>query len=137
MGALIVQLLLGGYQFSFTTGAGRPESDARASRLPSPVIFGHMLLAIVIALLWAGQMASDSRAMAWVVFGLLVGSVASGLAMFLRTARRSAWIGGRSRNPADHRVAEKQIPVPSLAVHGLVALSLVVGVLLVALGVAD
>src|SRR3954454_1433765 len=78
---------------SVAVGAGSaPASGTGASapsRLPTPLIFGHFLLAVAGLVLWIVYLATDSDGLAWVAFGLLVVVALGGFAMFAR------WIGGR------------------------------------------
>lgn len=135
MGLLVVQLLGGVYQLSYVLGAGKRPSTARATRLPDPVVVGHPMAATVSTALWLGWMTMDERGFAWLTLVALLLTAAGGAFMFLRTAGRSPVVDRPAADPADVRVAEKQIPKVALAVHGLGALLLVGCVLLVALGV--
>jgi len=137
LGLLIVQLLLGGYQFSFTTSAGQPGSVARATRLPSPAVFFHIFLAVMALIVWIVYFVSDQRAVAWVAFGILAVGASLGLLMALRTIGRPTRLPvepGEYPDPADVTVAEQLIPRPVMALHGLAATGLVVCTLLVGLG---
>lgn len=138
LGLLIVQLLLGGYQFSYTTGAGRPDSVARATRLPSPAVFGHMFLAVMALIVWIVFFVTDERPVAWITFGVLVVGASLGLLMASRTLGRPTRLPvgpGEYPDPADVTVAEQLIPRPVMALHGLAATGLLICTLLVGLGV--
>jgi len=130
LGAWIVQILGGAYLWSFTTGVNRPESNARATRLPRSLLFVHPLLGVVGLFVWIAFLASDEPVLAWVAFaGLLVGG---GIGSFLafRTFQ------DRPRGPVgspDVRRAEHQMPVPAIGLHGFLAVVTVLAVLVAAL----
>ena len=134
MGLLVVQLVGGAYLFSFVLGAGQRHSTARATRLPGLMVFVHAVLGVAAAGLWVAWLETGVAAIAWTTLGSLLLSVGGGLLMFARTAGHEETIERFATDPADVRVAEKQIPAVALLGHGLLALVLVVLVLLVALG---
>ena len=135
MALLVVQVVGGAYLFMSVASAGSQHSTARASRLPSLVVFGHASLGLLAPALWIGYLLTGSDGWVWATLGSLLLSVAGGLFMFARTAGRSDTLHETAADPADVRVAEKQIPASVLAGHGLVAAALVVCVVLVGLGV--
>lgn len=138
MGLLLVQLLLGGYLFSFTTGVGRAESVARATRLPSLVVFGHMSLSVVALVTWIVYVGTRSRTVAWIAFGILLASAALGLVLLLRTVGRPVRlpvVPGEYPEDADVTVAEGLIPGPVMVLYGLVWAGLLLCPFLVAIGV--
>src|SRR6266480_7807903 len=57
---------------------------AAASRLPAPVIFGHVLLALSGLVVWVIHLLSHSSTLGWTAFGLLMAIAALGLTMFTR-----------------------------------------------------
>jgi hypothetical protein len=133
MALLVVQLVGGGYLFMSVSSAGSEHSTARASRLPPPLVFGHAMLGLAAPALWIGYLVAGSPWLAWVTLGSLVLSIAGGLVMLSRTAGRSRTISAAAVDPADVRVAEKQIPTSVLVAHGVVAATLLVLVLIEAL----
>jgi hypothetical protein len=138
MGLLIVQLILGGYQFSIASGAGRPESVARATRLPAPLVFGHVSLAVLAVVIWIAYLGTHARTAAWIAFGVLACGASLGLVMALRTIGRSLRVPvapGQYPEDADVTVAEELIPRPAMVLHGLAATGLVLCTFLVAIGV--
>src|SRR5215210_2443709 len=96
-------------------GGVRQQQEGR-SRFPAPLIFGHFLLAATGLVLWIVYLVTDSDALAWVAFGLLVVVAALGFTMLARwiPGRRAA--AGRGELPA-----EQHFPVSVVAAHGLVA----------------
>jgi hypothetical protein len=57
---------------------------ATASRLPAPVIFGHVLLALTGLVFWVIHLLSGSQAAGWAAVGILGGVATLGLTMFTR-----------------------------------------------------
>jgi hypothetical protein len=138
MGLLLVQLILGGYQFSIVSGAGRPESVARATRLPTPVIFGHATFAVLAVVIWIAYLGTHSRTVAWIAFAVLACGASLGIVMLLRTVGRPLRLpvsAGSYPEDADVTVAEELIPRPAMVLHGLAATGLLLCTFLVAIGV--
>lgn len=135
MGLLVIQLVGGAYLFSFVMSAGQRHSSARATRLPGLMVFVHAVLGVAAVGLWVAWLETGEPAIAWTTLASLLLSVGGGLLMFARTAGHDETIDRpMATDPADVRVAEKQIPASALMAHGGLALVLVVLVLLVALG---
>lgn len=140
MGLLVVQVVLGGYQLSIVADAGRRESTARATRLPNPAVFGHLVTGVLGTILWIVWLATNEHAITWITLVVLVAGGGLGLFMFARTAGRTTITSTdavRYPDRADVVAAEKRIPGISLAFHGLLATLLLVFALLVALGVGN
>ena len=131
--------------------AGGGHRGGSATKLPPPVVFGHFLLAAAGLVLWIIYLALDADSLRWVAFVLLVLVALGGFPLFARwlPSRRSAaavpaGVGaGASRSgsvgpgTAGTEPAERHLPVPVVAAHGLVAVVTVVLVLLTALGVGS
>src|SRR5215472_12545675 len=77
---------------------------AAASRLPAPIILGHVLLALTGLVFWVIHLLSGSRTAGWTAVGILGGIATLGLTMFTR------WIP-----------AQRAFPVSVVASHGLLA----------------
>jgi hypothetical protein len=121
------------------------ENDVTArrsapSRLPAPVIFTHLTLAVGGLALWAAYLIWDRDVLAWAAFGLLCVIEVLGLTMFAR------WIPvyrepvpavrpGQLPDAATTVPAEGNFPVAVVATHGLLAGLTTTLVLLSALGV--
>ena len=142
IGAFIVQLIFGAYLFSITLNAGRRDSAAHATGLPSGVVFFHPLLGLFALGCWIGWVVSDARPFAWVAFAALAVGATLGAALGIRTLTEPDRMEvpqppdlGTRLVPADYAVAEKQIPRPALVGHGVMAVVLLACTLLVALGV--
>jgi hypothetical protein len=132
LGIWIVTAAGGAYLWSFTTGVGRPESNARASRLPPSLLFFHPLLALAGLAVWIAYVVRDYDVLPWIAFADLVVVATLGDILLVRTLR-----GRREQEPAavgaDRRLAERQIPRVALVVHGVLAVTTMVCVLVVAL----
>ncbi|MDT2007897.1 hypothetical protein FXW78_33035 [Rhodococcus opacus] len=114
-----------------------------ATRFPPAVIFGHFALAVVGLVLWIIYLVTDTDALAWAAFIVLLPVAVLGFTMLVRwlpsfrarshpsaTVPSAAGTGGGGGEPA-----EQHFPVVVVAGHGLFAVVTVVLVLLTALGV--
>ncbi|MEV5003601.1 hypothetical protein [Nocardioides sp. LML1-1-1.1] len=139
----VFQLLVGSYMYGSVLGAGQWSSNARATRIPDLVAFVHPLAAVVTLAIWVGFMVSDRTGFAWATFVALLLTASGGAVMGVKTMRGSAYVDRPARNqgvlepgdPAEIRVAEKQIPSLAILLHGGTFVLLALGTLLVALGV--
>jgi hypothetical protein len=114
-------------------GTRQGAGDAAASRFPPGLIFGHFLLAATGLVLWIVYLVTDSSALAWVCFAILLVVALLGFTMFarwLQVRRTPVAAGGQvSAGPP-----EQHFPVPVVILHGLLAATTLVLVLLAALG---
>ena len=114
---------------------------AAASRLPGPVICGHVLLALTGLVIWAAHLLSRSGTLGWTALGMLIVIAVLGVTMFTR------WIpvhiqhmatdsGKHGRKVAEYEFpAERAFPLPVVLGHGLFASATFTLVLLAMLGV--
>src|SRR4051794_18815102 len=123
----------GGVRAASTTATAGDQGSTTAhpagTRFPPPLVFGHFGLAATGLVLWIVYVATDSDALAWVAFVILLVVAAGGDLLFLR------WWKERDRSGAE--LAEQAIPRPVVYLHGLFAVTTIVLVLLTALGVGD
>jgi manganese efflux pump family protein len=114
-------------------GTRQGQGDTPASRFPPGLIFGHFLLAATGLVLWIVYLVTDSLALAWVCFAILLVVASLGFTMFARwlQARRAPVAAG---GPVAARAPEQHFPVPVVILHGLLAATTLVLVLLAALG---
>lgn len=117
---------------------GMQPSDRPGSRIRSARILSHFALAAIGLVLWIVYLASDSEALAWVAFALLLIVALLGFSML------AIWLGQRRRPatqsaPASEATAaaEQHFPVPVVALHGVLAAATLVLVLLTAAGVGE
>jgi hypothetical protein len=98
---------------------------AAASRLPAPVILGHVLLALTGLVCWVIHLLSGSDAAGWAAVGILGGVAALGLTMFTRWIPvHRAYVAAEAKagRPAEFDFpAERAFPVTVVASHGLLA----------------
>lgn len=135
--ALIVWIVtaLGGFVLlgRWIQSGGLRQQQSGVSRLPAPVVFGHFLLAAAGLVLWIIYVAVDSTALAWICVVLLVVIALLGFAMFARWIPvQRAEVAAGAQAPA-----EKSLPVPVVAAHGIVAVATLVLVVLSAVGVGS
>jgi manganese efflux pump family protein len=115
---------------------GMRQREGRQIR--PPLILTHFGLAATGLVLWIIYVANDSDALAWIAFAILLAVALLGFTMFaIWWQRRQAGTGpvpvageGSGGQPA-----EQHFPVPIVALHGLLAVTTVILVLLSALGV--
>ena len=98
---------------------------AAPSRLPVPVVLGHVGLALIGLTLWVSYLVVHQERLAWASIGALGGIALLGFTMFAR------WIpvyrdpvpatGVRSTRPA-----ESNFPVAVVAAHGMLAVTTLV-----------
>lgn len=114
---------------------GHRQQQSGSSRLPVPVVFGHFLLAAAGLVVWIVYVVSDTDALAWVAFVLLLPVALLGFTMLARwiPVRRAATAPG----PDATAPAERHFPVPVVIAHGLFAVATLVLVLLTALDVGS
>ncbi|PTN00347.1 hypothetical protein [Streptomyces sp. VMFN-G11Ma] len=114
-------------------GGGLRQQQAGTTRFPTPVVFGHFLLAAAGLVVWIIYLVADKDALAWTSFVLLVVVALLGFTLFAR------WIPVQRTTPAnaESTPAERHLPVPVVAAHGLLGATTLVLVLLAALGVGS
>jgi hypothetical protein len=153
--ALIAWVLTAGGGFvllaRWIAGGGLRQQRGGATRFPAGLIFGHFALAAAGLVLWIIYLIIDSDALAWVAVVLLVLVALLGFTMFARwlpsrrTATAAVRAGGRERHgvdagharPTADDPAERHLPVPVVAAHGLLAVTTLVLVVLSALGIGS
>lgn len=160
LGAWVTTALAGAYMWSFTTGAHRPESNARASGLPPSLLFIHPALALGGLGFWIAYVVRDITALAWVAIAAAGLAALIGDVLLVRTVRgrreRSAQRAARAErrrelaaagkggpdgrdlpplDTPDERLVEEQIPEPAIGVHGLLAVLTLGGALIEAIRV--
>jgi hypothetical protein len=106
-----------------------------AGRQIRPPLMSHFALAATGLVLWILYVATDSDALAWIAFAILVAVAALGWTMFAIWFRRRQ--AGATAAPASTPgvPAEQHFPVSIVALHGLLAVTTVVLVFLAAVGI--
>jgi len=115
---------------------GMQQGREPGSRIRPPLILSHFLLAATGLVIWIIYIATDSDALAWVALAILAVVALLGFTMF------AIWFQRRQRSAVAETVdpgtpAEQHFPVSVVALHGLLAVTTVVLVLLTAIGVGD
>jgi hypothetical protein len=131
---------------------GQQQADRPGQHIRPPLIFGHMGIAATGLVLWIIYVVSDSDALAWIAFVLLLVVASLGFAMFAIWLQRRQRTGNVATAPAGAGTAaaaeaaapvagdapaEQHFPVPIVGAHGVLAATTLVLVLLTALGVGD
>ena len=111
---------------------GHQPDVGRPSRFPPGLVFGHFLLAAAGLVLWIIYLAADSDSLTWIAFALVALAAVGGFVLLSRwlpqVRGRTAATGGDTT-----ATAEAQFPVPVVVVHGLLAATTLVLVLIAAL----
>ena len=132
--ALITWVLTAGGGFvllSIWLARGGMKSQATGNRIKPPLVMSHFLLAATGLVLWIVYVVNDSSVVAWVAFALLLVVALLGFTMFgIWLRRRQAGTGATPDTPA-----EQHFPIAIVGLHGLLAATTLVLVLLAAAGV--
>ena len=115
-------------------GGMRQQQEA-GNRIRPPLILSHFLLAAGGLVVWIIYLVADKDALAWIAFAILAVVALLGWTMFAIWLRRRQARGGGTDIAALGVPAEQHFPVSVVALHGLLAVTTVVLVLLTALGV--
>jgi hypothetical protein len=116
---------------------GGMRQSEPGSRIRPPLILSHFVLAATGLVLWIVYVFSDSDALAWIAFALLVVVALLGWTMFAIWYRRRQGREAVVDEVAQGQPAEQHFPVPVVALHGLLAVTTVVLVFLAAVGVGS
>ena len=129
-------------------GGMRQQADGTTS-FRTGLIFGHFLLAAAGLVLWLVYVVTDAEGLTWPTFGVLIVVAILGATMFARWlgvrggTATTARAGAGSATPAAgaaqsaEEPAERGLPVPIVALHGVLAVATVVLVLLTALEIGE
>ncbi len=115
-------------------GGMRQQQEA-GNRIRPPLILSHLLLAAGGLVVWIIFLAAHKHVLTWVAFGILALVAVLGWTMFAIWFRRRQARGGGTEIAAPGVPAEQHFPVAVVALHGLLAITTVVLVLLTALKV--
>jgi manganese efflux pump family protein len=133
--ALITWVLTAGGGFvllAIWLARGGMKSQAAGNRIKPPLIMSHFLLAATGLVLWIVYVVDDSSTLAWIAFVLLLVVALLGFTMFgIWLRRRRASAGGATPDTP----AEQHFPIAVVGLHGLLAATTLVLVLLAAAGV--
>ena len=141
--ALIAWVITAGGGFTLLAtwlrNGGMQQQDQPGRRIRPPLILSHFGLAAIGLVVWIIYVASDSDTLAWIAFVILLPVAGLGFTML------ALWIQRRQAATAPAPVAangsaepaEQRFPVPIVVLHGLLAVTTLVLVLLTAAGVGD
>jgi hypothetical protein len=116
---------------------GMRQQRANGQRIKPALIFSHFVLAAAGLLVWIIYVANDNETLAWVAFGALLVVAVLGFTMFgIWLRQRQARAGTAAVTTAD-TPAEQHFPVAIVGLHGLLAATTLVLVLLTAIGVGE
>ena len=115
-------------------GGMRQQREA-GNRIRPPLILSHFLLAATGLVIWIIYVATDSDVLAWIAFVILAIVAALGWTMFAIWARRRQRRAAEPAPAARDTPAEQHFPVAIVALHGVLAVTTVILVLLAALEV--
>jgi hypothetical protein len=108
------------------------------SRLPGPVILGHVLLALSGLVCWVIHLLFGSASWGWAAMGILGGIAVLGLTMFTRWIPvHAAFVAAESTRGMSAEFdfpAERAFPLTVVIIHGVLAVTTVILVLLAMLG---
>ncbi|HZC28888.1 MAG TPA: hypothetical protein VE269_04040 [Gaiellaceae bacterium] len=114
---------------------GMRQRAESGSRIRPPLIMSHFLLAATGLVLWIVYLAIDKDVLAWIAFALLLVVALLGFTMFGIWLRQRRGAVGAVETAVEGRPAEQHFPVSIVGLHGLLAATTLVLVLLTAIGV--
>jgi hypothetical protein len=97
------------------------------------LILGHFALAATGLVLWIAYVATDSSALAWIAFAILVVVALIGWTMFAIWYQRRQGMTAPDQGPPMGTPAEQRFPVSIVALHGVLAVATVVLVFIAAI----
>jgi hypothetical protein len=111
---------------------GMRQSAQGGSRIRPPLILSHFLLAATGLILWIIYLATDTDAIAWIAFAVLLVVALLGFTMLAIWLRQRQGAAGAVETAVAERPPEQHFPVPVVVAHGLLAATTLVLVLLAA-----
>jgi hypothetical protein len=147
--ALVTWIITAGFGFfmlvRWATRGGLRKVEGAGTHLPPARVFTHFGLAAAGLIVWIIYLITGNTALAWIAVADLVVVASIGVVMARQWAKdgRAAMAGatagaapGAVRSDAGGiDLAEQHIPRPPVVIHGIFAVSTLVLVLLIALGV--
>jgi hypothetical protein len=137
--ALIAWLITAGGGFVLLSiwlmRGGMKQQQEAGNRIRPPLILSHFLLAAGGLVVWIIYLISDNDSLAWIAFAILAVVAVLGFTMFAIWLRRRQAGASGTEIAAPGVPAEQHFPVSIVGVHGLLAVTTVVLVLLTALDV--
>ena len=137
--ALIAWVLTAGGGFVLLSiwlarGGMRQQREA-GNRIRPPLIMSHFLLAAAGLVLWIIYLVNDKDVLAWIAFAVLLVVALLGFTMFAIWLRRRQGRATVTETVTPDTPAEQHFPVSIVGLHGVLAATTLVLVLLTAIGV--
>jgi manganese efflux pump family protein len=114
---------------------GMRQQGEGGSRIRPPLILTHFLLAASGLVVWIIYVVKDTDVLAWIAFALLLVVALLGFTMFAIWLRRRQARTETAATVTPETPAEQHFPVSIVALHGVLAATTLVLVLLTAAGV--
>jgi manganese efflux pump family protein len=114
---------------------GMQQQHEAGSRIRPALILSHFLLAATGLVIWVIYLAADEDVLAWIALVILAVVALLGWTMFAIWLRRRRAPAAATEAATPGVPAEQHFPVPIVALHGVLAVTTVVLVLLAALEV--
>jgi hypothetical protein len=111
---------------------GGMQQAEGGNRIRPPLIVSHFLLAATGLVLWIIYAATDKDALAWIAFAVLLVVALLGFTMFAIWLRRRQGRAAAGEAVSASTPAEQHFPVAVVGLHGLLAATTLVLVLLAA-----
>jgi hypothetical protein len=111
---------------------GGMQQAEGGNRIRPPLIMSHFLLAATGLVLWIIYVATDKDALAWIAFAVLLVVALLGFTMFAIWLRRRQGRAAAGEAVSASTPAEQHFPVAVVGLHGLLAATTLVLVLLAA-----
>ena len=136
--ALITWVLTAGGGFVllsiWLSRGGMRQQGEGGNRIRPPLIMSHFLLAATGLVLWIVYLVNDSDTLAWIAFAALLVVALLGFTMFAIWLQRRPQRGALTETTPS-TPAEQHFPVSIVGLHGVLAATTLVLVLLTAAGV--
>jgi hypothetical protein len=116
---------------------GMRQQGEGGNRIRPPLIMSHFLLAAGGLVLWIVYLVDSKKTLAWIAFAALLVVALLGFTMFAIWLRRRQARGAVSEAVTPNTPAEQHFPVAVVGLHGLLAATTLVLVLLTAVGVGS
>jgi hypothetical protein len=114
---------------------GMHQQREAGNRIRPPLILSHFLLAATGLVIWVIYVVTDSDALAWIAFAVLALVALLGWTMFAIWLRRRRARGAAAETITPDTPPEQHFPVSVVTLHGVLAVTTVLLVLLTALEV--
>jgi hypothetical protein len=114
---------------------GMRQVEDPGNRIRPPLIMTHFLLAAAGLVLWIVYVVDDNSTLAWIAFAALLVVALLGFTMFAIWLNRRRAPSAAAEAPALGAPAEQHFPVAVVGLHGALAATTLVLVLLTAIGV--